>query len=888
MIGRVIRLQAILILALCFFVKPPEVMAKTTGKVAVLPFKVHAPEALSHLRLGLQEMLTMRMGEKGYEVINPEVVNENPLASMPQFEMEDLVRLGEELGAQWMVVGSMTQVGKKMSLDLKVVDVTGERPPFFLFMVADNIDALTDTSKKIATNIDHQISRVVQVDAVRVRGNQRIEKDAVLAAVRTKAGDVFDYEKLDKDLRDIYKMGFFKDVRIETEDGPKGKIVIFEVVEKPSIGEIVFEGNKKLDDDELTKEIGIRLYSILDYNKIKQSIERLKDVYRQKAYYNVEITAETEPLPKNEVLLRYQIVEHEKVYITNIQFEGNTKFTDEELKDIMETKEKGFFSWFTDSGLLERRKLEFDVHKITSFYHNHGYIRAKVGEPKVTYEKDKGLTVTMEIHEGEQFKVDEVAIEGDLIRPESELLEKVHIGKEKVFDREIVRRDILALRRIYTDEGFAYAEVLPSTREDDEAHLVDIVYKINKGKKVRFERINIFGNEVTRDKVIRRELKVYEGDYYNGRALKRSEENLDRLGFFEDVEVQTKKGSADDLVVLNLKVKERPTGAFSVGAGYSSVDSAFVALDVAQSNLFGYGQKLEASVKIGGATNEIDISFIEPWLFDKPLAAGIDAYQWKHEYDDYSQNSLGSALSLGFPLGLDVFTKGWVQYRYDDAKITDVAETASVLIKDMRGRNVTSSVTLGIKRDSRNKPFNATRGSVNSFSFEYAGGFLGGDVYFNKYEARSAWFLPFYWDTVFMLQGRVGYIQERSGGKLPVYQKFFLGGINTVRGFEYADISPRDPATGDRIGGEKMMVYNMEYRFPLIKDQGVTGLVFFDAGNVFSKDDSYTFSGIRRSTGGGIRWFSPMGPLRLEYGYNLDRKLGEKSGKWEFSIGGLF
>ncbi len=410
MIGRVIRLQAILILALCFFVKPPEVMAKTTGKVAVLPFKVHAPEALSHLRLGLQEMLTMRMGEKGYEVINPEVVNENPLASMPQFEMEDLVRLGEELGAQWMVVGSMTQVGKKMSLDLKVVDVTGERPPFFLFMVADNIDALTDTSKKIATNIDHQISRVVQVDAVRVRGNQRIEKDAVLAAVRTKAGDVFDYEKLDKDLRDIYKMGFFKDVRIETEDGPKGKIVIFEVVEKPSIGEIVFEGNKKLDDDELTKEIGIRLYSILDYNKIKQSIERLKDVYRQKAYYNVEITAETEPLPKNEVLLRYQIVEHEKVYITNIQFEGNTKFTDEELKDIMETKEKGFFSWFTDSGLLERRKLEFDVHKITSFYHNHGYIRAKVGEPKVTYEKDKGLTVTMEIHEGEQFKVDEVAI----------------------------------------------------------------------------------------------------------------------------------------------------------------------------------------------------------------------------------------------------------------------------------------------------------------------------------------------------------------------------------------------------------------------------------------------------------------------------------------------
>ena len=881
-----IWLYVVLILSVFGLQIPKTALARERGTMAVLPFQVHAQKALEDLKLNLQETLTLQMEKRHFKMISPEVINKHPLADLRTFEMKDILELGEALKADWIITGSLTQIGRRVSVDLKAIDVIKKKLIFSVFMAADSIDALAETAEQIAASIDHQIAGVVQVDEVYVLGNQRIEKAAILAVVGTKKGDLFDYGQLDKDLRNIFKMGFFKDVKTETEDGPKGKIVTFKVIEKSSIGKIVFVGNEKEKSNKLRKELGIELYSILNQAKIKQSIENIREYYRKKGYYNVDIAESIEPLPNNEVRLKYEIAEHEKVYIRKIQFIGNTKFKEKELKKIMETNEKGFFSWITKSGYLDHKKLEFDVQKLASFYHNHGFIRAKVGDPKIDYEKEKGLTITIEIQEGPQYAVNKVFIEGDLIKPVDELLEKVQIGKEKAFNRETVRRDIQALGNVYFDEGYAYAEIRPRTKQDDKKHLVDILYTISKGKKVRFERINIAGNTKTRDKVIRREMKVVEGEYFSGKDLKRSTRNLHRLGFFEDVEVKTKKGSRDDLMVVDVKVKERPTGSFSVGAGYSSEDAAFVMFQIAQNNLFGNGQKLQAEAKIGGETQQYTIRFVEPWLFDLPLSAGFDIFKWEHEYDYYTRDSMGGSVSLGFPLGVDEFTKGYIRYTYDDSDITDVSPDASVSIRDMMGSNVTSSITLMIKRDSRDRPWNTSRGSVNSGSFEYAG--LGGDVAFYKYQGLSGWYFPMFWDTVFHVRGRIGYVQKGSGGKLPVYQKFTLGGISTVRGFDYGSISPLDPATGDRIGGEKMMVYNVEYRFPLLKEQGLVGLVFFDAGNVFTKDESYTFSGIRRSAGGGVRWYSPIGPLRLEYGWNLDRRGDEKSGRWEFTVGGTF
>ena len=885
--GRII-FQSLLPLIVCALIVPKTVASEPKETIAVLPFKINASGPLAHLQLGMQKTLSSRLEEKGFKITPPQEINKYPIVFSPTAEITDLITLGKKLKIDWVIAGSLTQIGNKASIDLKVVDISGKKPPFFIFQVSEDIDAVADTMKRLAGNVFDRVMGVPEIDSIHVAGNRRIEKAAVLAVVGTRAGDRLEYDRLDKDLRDIYKMGFFEDVRMETEDGPSGKIVTFHVTEKPSVGRIVFEGNDEVDDDDLKKELGISLYSILDNNEIRQSINRLKEFYREKGYYNAAIEETTEAMPNNEVMLKYKVQEHDKVYIEKIQFVGNKHFDDDDLKDLMETSEKWFLSWITKAGILDKKKLEFDMHKLTAFYHNHGFIKAKVGEPTVVYDDDtKGLIVTFDIVEGHQYGVDKVAVEGDLIEPAADLLKKVQIGKEEAFNREVVRRDILALRDVYADYGYAYAEIKPIVKENDETFLADITYDIAKGAKIRFERITISGNTVTRDKVIRRELKVIEGEYFSGQGLKRSSANLNRLGFFEDVQMETKKGSRDDLMKLDVKVKERGTRTFSVGAGYSSAYSGFVMFEIADENFMGYGQKLQATARIGGKNTEFDIRFLEPWLFDTLWSFGVDLYKWDQEYTDYSRDALGVALNLGYPLDfIDDYTRALMRYDYDNSRIYDVQETSGPLY-DMRGRNVTSSATLTFKRDSRDHLWNTTKGSINELSGQYAG--IGGDEQFTKYRARTAWFFPMFWETVFMVQGRWGYIQDR--GKLSVFQKFFLGGINTVRGFDFESISPVD-SNGYRVGGTAMMCYNIEYRFPVLKEQGVVGLVFFDAGNVYDTNyptsaSDWSFDGIKKSAGAGVRWYSPIGPLRLEYGWNLDRTGDESSGRWEFSIGGM-
>ena len=860
------------------------------GNVAVLPFRLHTPEPLDHLKRDLQEMLTTRLADEDLPVITPAMINRHPKAFWTILPVDEIISLGRDIGADWLITGDLTQIGRRISMDLKVFDITTKAPPFSIFITEDDLDRVNLAVERAATSIKNQIAGVTQIDSIVVEGNKRVESEALLAVIKSKKGDGIDYDQLNADLRSIYKLGYFQDVSIETEKGPKGNIIIFRVKEKESIASISFEGNKKVKDDDLLKEVGIKLYSILNPSEITQSINRLEEYYRQKGYYTVEIKEKILDLPNNEVSLIYDVNEGEKVYIKKIEFVGNKQFDDGDLQDVLQTKKRGWLSWVTKTGLLDREKLEFDRHKLISFYHNQGYLRAKVGEPNITYVEDEGLTITIEIIEGVPYEVNDVQIAGDLIMPDADLLKVVKIKNEKYFSREVVRRDTLTLREMYADLGFAYADVTPLTAEDDEKHLVDITYRISKREKVRFERINISGNDRTRDKVIRRELDVIEGEFFSGEGLRRSTQNLHRLGFFEDVEIQTKKGNQDNLIVLDINVKERATGNLSMGVGYSSFDKTTGTFQLSENNLFGRGQKAQAAVTIGSRTLDFTLSFTEPWFLDRRLSVTPMIYRYKREYDEYTKDSQGGGLAVGFPIRrIDRFTTVNLGYHYDDAEITDIGPYAAPEIQEQAGRNVTSSINFRITRDSRDKLWDTTRGSINSFRFEYAGDPLGGTVAFNRYEPRTAWFFPLFWETVFLVQGRWGYLDERpKDGTLPSFQKYRIGGINTVRGFETYSISPIDPETGDKVGGEKMMVYNFEYRFPLLKSQGVTGLVFFDAGNVWRKEQNYSFSDLRTSAGGGIRWYSPIGPLRLEYGINLDPRPDEDSGKFEFAVGGSF
>lgn len=878
----------LLVLAFGFVVLLPYPSGAQQKKtVAVLPFTLFVPQPSENLKRSLQDMLTDRLAKVGFHVIPPSEINRYPVVSLPSPDPAEILSLGKNLGADLVISGSLTQIGKRISVDLKAMDVAGEKPPFSLFMVEDDIDRLNEAMDRASKSLYNQIAGITQIDSIVVRGNQRVESDAILAIVESRKGESLDYDKLDRDLRAIYGMGYFKDVTIETEDGAKGKIVIFNVVEKPSIGKITFVGNKKIKAEDLTKECGLKLYSIYNPNDVKQSVGKLKDYYRQEGYYTVEITDKVEDIPRNEVALTYEIKEGEKVYIEKIEFVGNTKFKDGKLKDVMDTSEKGLLSFLTKSGVLDKKRLETDTQKITVFYQNQGYLRVKVGEPAVRYEPGYGLIITIDIVEGDQYFANEVTMAGDLIAPSEVLLKNVAMTKGEPFSRELVRKDVLTLREIYANEGYAYAEVVPVTKENDRDHTVDITYQARKGDKVRFERITITGNTVTRDNVIRRELDVCEGEYFSGQGMRKSSENLNRLGYFEDVEVQTKKGSAEDLMDLTINVKEKPTGSFMLGAGYSGYDGAMGSMQISQNNLFGTGQRLVGSLRISTKSTWYDIRYTEPRVNDTRLSAGIDIYKWEREYDDYTRNSYGGALRTRFPIGIDEdYTRGYAKYLYDNTDITNVEPGAPFEIQDMIGISVTSSVTVGVDRDTRDVPWNTRKGSFNNLSFEYAGGPLGGDVYFNRYEFTTQWFFPWRWDTAFMVEGRWGYVQQRQGGELPDYQLYRLGGISSVRGYDVDSIAISTPQ-GD-VGGAKMMIYNFEYRFPLLKEQGVTGVVFFDAGNVFAEDQQYTFSDIPRSAGVGVRWYSPIGPIRVEYGFILNRRPQDSMGGFEFAMGGSF
>ncbi|MCG2829662.1 MAG: outer membrane protein assembly factor BamA, partial [Desulfobacteraceae bacterium] len=505
------------------------------------------------------------------------------------------------------------------------------------------------------------------------------------------------------------------------------------------------------------------------------------------------------------------------------------------------------------------------------------------GEPQIEY-KGKWIYITIKTDEGPRFKVGEVDIEGDIVLSKEELAKKLKINKEEFFNREVVRNDVLALTDIYSDEGYAYAEITPRIDKNFDQLIVNICYVIKKGQQVFFEKIIIAGNTKTRDKVIRRELKVYEQELFSGRQLKRGMRNLHRLDFFEDIKVNTIKGSSDDKMILKIDVSEKPTGTFSFGGGYSSVENLFLMASISQRNLFGRGQILNLKGEIGGRTNKYTLSFTEPWLFDIPLSATFDLYNWDRDYDSYDKNSIGSSVRFGYPV-FD-FTRLYLSYKYEIGDVSNIEADASESIWEMEGENVLSSISTTLRYDSRDRIFNPTEGQNHSVSMEYAG--IGGDIGFTKYLAETGWYIPMFWGTVGFMHGETGYVKESSGEKLPDYERFYLGGMNSMRGFDWQDIHVTDE-DGAEIGGETYIQFNIEFIFPLIKKAGIVGVIFYDTGNVYGSNESIELGDMRKSAGFGFRWYSPIGPIRLENGYILDPEEGEDTGgRWDFTMGAAF
>jgi len=717
------------------------------------------------------------------------------------------------------------------------------------------------------------------VKDVLIEGNQRIEDDAILRVVDTRPGDAYDPDQLSRDLEAIFEMGYFDDIRVETQTGEDGRLVIFRVKEKPTIRLIEFTGNLVYDDAELKENIDISAGSILNIFRIKRNIKQIVTLYEEKNYHNARVTYTVEDMEHNQAKLIFNIDEGEKLRIREIWFEGNQAFSDKILKKKIKTSEKSFLSWLTGSGDLDTEVLRQDVIKLSDFYHNNGYAEARIAEPEILY-KDNGIYIEIKIDEGRRYEMGQVSLEGDLVFPMEKLHEKLASPKETHFNRQVIRQDVVTLTDAYADEGYARADIAPELDMHEESKTIDIIFHIKKNKPVYFEKIVIEGNTKTRDKVIRRELEVYEGEKYSGTKLKRSIRELYRLDYFEDIKVRRQSGTGDDQMILNLQVEEKPTGSFSFGGGYSAVDNMYVMAAINERNLFGRGQHLNFRVQAGGTSQQYDISFTEPWLFDRPLSATVAANRWERDYDDYTRESRGGSLRFGYPV-FD-YTRAYIRYSYDVSDVKDVDEDVSPYL--LEGQFVESSVSTSVIYDSKNRQFNPTDGSKHRFTLEYAG--LGGDIGFTKATAETGWYFPIIWKTTGYLHAETGYVRRNSGMVLPDYERFYLGGINSLRGFDWRDVGPTN-AAGIEIGGDKFVQFNVEYLFPLMMEQGLVGLIFYDTGNAYV-DGPIDLEDLRQSWGYGIRWYSPMGPLRLERGHVIDPQADEDDARWEFSIGGSF
>ncbi|OGP69794.1 MAG: outer membrane protein assembly factor BamA [Deltaproteobacteria bacterium RBG_13_58_19] len=881
------RLLLSLVLALVTWSGPamaqePELVIK---KAVLLPFPVLSKTPLDFLGQKVLQEFQERFQAEGLTLVPQEEVNRE-VAALKEPLNETLAKeMGRKLRADVVVWGQLIIVGDALALEARILDITGKLPPTPMKVEGTGLKSLAGLNNRLAQEVALKIIGKERIANIEVKGNRRIEKDAILGAMQTREGEFLSPVRLREDLKSIYKMGYFTDVKLEVSDSPPGKILIVVVDEKPAIREIYIKGNRKIKEKAIREVMDLKPFTVASEAAIQENINKVLNLYREKSYYEAKVNYSLQDITKTEVNLVLEVNEGGKLSIKDIKFEGNKAFKAKELRKVMETKERDFLTWITGSGRLVKDTLERDLEKIAAYYFNHGYIRARVGDPRIDI-KDNRIYITIPIEEGPEYRMGKVDFQGDLLEDKEKLRGRLEIVKEEVYSREVLQKDLTELADFYADHGYANADITPLIKEHDENRTVDVTFDIHQGNKVYFERIEIAGNIKTRDKVIRRELRVYEQELFSATKLKESTKNLRRLEYFEDVNFSTSPGSTPDRMNLKITVKERPTGSFGVGAGYSTQDRIVGMLEISQNNLFGRGQQLKLQGIIGAISNRFRFSFMEPYLFDRPLALGLEAFSWERQYDEYNRQNVGGALRLAHPLRWQ-YTRLYGVYRFENVKMTDLGPNPAQALAEAARIHNTSAAGFTLRRDSRDAQFTPTRGSDNAFNLEIAG--LGGDTAFLRYILESGYYHPLWWSTVGVIHGRMGYMQRLPWGELPAYEKFYLGGIDTIRGFKYAEISPRDPRTLERIGGEKFVQLNLEYRFPIpmLQRFGFLGVVFFDAGNVYANNVNY-FSSLRTSVGTGFRWFSPMGPLRVEWGYNLKPKSFEKNNAWEFTVGSSF
>ncbi|WP_319467135.1 outer membrane protein assembly factor BamA [uncultured Pseudodesulfovibrio sp.] len=863
-------------------------------KVAVLPFQVNAGEDLSYLQDSLPELLTDRLREAGFEVVDPAEINrlieEKGVSSVSTQSARELALL---TGAGFSVFGSLNQIGDDLTLDARLVDTYGTHPGKKMSVTKEGLINLLPAVDELVDRMKMDLLRLDIIAEVEVEGTKVLDKDVVLMRLTLQKGDMLTAKAVNTALKNIYDLGYFDDVEVKVDTIPDGKKVIFVVEEKPRIQALGVKGSDAIDSEDIIEAISTKKGGIVNPKVLADDIRVIREMYRKEGYYKAKVTHEIEEAGTGVARLTFVIDEGPKLYIKNVVIDGAKQLDPDDIKDVLALKERGWLSWISNSGVLKEELLDRDAAAIQAYYTSKGFIDVKVGRPEVEI-KDDGIDVIYQVWEGDRYKMGETIFKGDLIDSLEKLKEVTKIDKLKedddYFDRSIIKSDVDSLTNYYNDYGYAYVDVQVNLKDDAEKKIVDVVYSISKHQRVHIRRVLIEGNTMTRDNVIMREMRLADGDMFSGDNLNRSHQRLNNLGFFEKVDISPVPTGNPEEMDLIVKVKDKPTGKIGGGIGYSTYDSVYLAAGITESNLFGKGYSLGFNGAFSSTKTAFTANFVNPHINDSDVGFGLEAHNRKEDFSDYDKDSIGSTINFFYPVG-EYSTLSW-DYTAEYYTIRDISDDAADSVKDDKGSHVLSQISATFTRDTRDRVMRTTTGTVGSASIIFGGGPLQGSDDFVKYLGLFEWYTPVFEEVIFHTKTWAGLVHKNiSGSSIPTDQRFQLGGLGSVRGYSRYAITPLDSDNKSE-GGNKAFYVNLELTRVLSKEYGIAGLVFLDAGNSWKEGEMFFSSPSRKGTsptlglykgvGLGFNWYSPMGPVGFAYGYGLD-KIGT-SGRHKFEL----
>lgn len=783
-----------------------------------------------------------------------------------------------------------------------------------------------------------------RIERLDIRGQGRVSRDDIMATIRLRQGQICVDSEVTRDVHALWDMGYFKDVQVSAEASRVGIVLTYRVVERPAVGEVAFAGHDEISETDLKEKVTLEQGSVLSEPTVREQLDKIRQLYAEKGFFLARVHYELVPRPRNEVTVKFVIEEGEQVTVRRLRFIGNEHLTDDELRGVMQTSETNALSFLSSGNTYRKELLDEDVNRLQAFYYDFGYLTVELGDPRIELTPDRRyLDITIPLKEGPRFKVGRVRAaemdeRGGEIEPlagRKKLRGSVELNPGDWFSRSTIAKNIQDLTRFYRDKGYAHVEVAPQINPNPETKTVDLVVSVRRGPLVYIQRINIKGNSKTRDQVLRREARIVEGQLYSQTLVERSKERMMSLGYFEKVELSEEDGATHDRIVLNYEVSERPTGTFQLGAGFSSQESFMLTGQIQQENLFGRGQSLGLNLQLSGIRQLAQIRFVEPYLYSTDWSLAIELYRNQQQQISFNRESQGGNLTLGHPLFfLDEDLRLFLTYRLEFVDITaatggafgatGVGQAYDTLqfrpLRNLFRKGRTSSLRLSLSYDTRDNRLFPSRGLYMTASTEVSDKYTASDSNFIEHEINLRAYHPLLGPIVGKVNLNWGLITSRSGLGVPVFERYFLGGIFDLRGFPLQQVGPRlgspqnyqDPAflvvpdQGTAIFGNMKFYYNLEVEFPIIPSVGIKGVVFQDGGNTWNLErtlcepkpvdnDPATdpckvdVTRLRTSWGFGLRWFSPLGPLRFEWGFPFSpRRPYENTSEFQFTVGNAF